>query len=72
MRANRALKAGNKERSIKIMDYGLESLALTIVNYRGDGLKEVLIDFYYSDNYYMTTMDGLQKYFDEYALVIRG
>lgn len=70
-RANRWRVKGNEDQCHKAADRALELLSLTIDCQLGKHaigelcrLYEVMADFYYGDNEYLTDSESLQKYFD--------
>lgn len=71
------LKKGNTEQSQRAFFRALELLDLTIAMSRGSRLRELcrtreaLADRYFFDNEYGTTDEIWQRYFDQFAMLVR-
>ncbi len=71
------LKKGNPEQSQRAFFRALELLDLTISMSRGPRLRELcrtreaLADRYFFDNEYGTTDEIWQRYFDQFAMLVR-
>jgi len=69
---------GDKEKSEKAMERGLELFDLTIADERWQHrlkeitrMREVICDYFYGDNTFQSTKESLDKYFLHFAIAAR-
>lgn len=70
---------GDTQKSQNALERGLELLDLTINDLRWrhrlkeiTRIREVICDYFYSDNVYKSTKESLDKYFLQYAIAARN